>query len=108
MSCGVRILQSLVVGARREHFKSGPGTQDMSNSLQSRLKANHCNHSIDEFTDTIADAMTALCPAWTVDEMLLHPDIAKAVCKETRTRTGCHGVPDDLILRCIIARRKKG
>ena len=42
----------------------------------------------------------------TIDELLLHPRDALAFCDLVRSRNGWIGLPDDMILRPIITRRK--
>jgi len=41
-----------------------------------------------------------------VDEMLLHPRTALHFCDTVRQRHGCFDMPDDIILRAIMTRRK--
>jgi hypothetical protein len=43
---------------------------------------------------------------WTVDELLLHPREALNFCDQVRRRYGYFDVPDDIILRSIMQRRK--
>jgi hypothetical protein len=75
-------------------------------TLESRLQANGCGIPVAAFQDQLAELMERLHPAWTVDELLLHPTEALTYCVEARQLTGFPDVPDDLILRCLIARRK--
>jgi hypothetical protein len=44
--------------------------------------------------------------SWSVDEMLLHPREALRLCDEIRRKHGYHDVPDDIILRSMMTRRK--
>lgn len=75
-------------------------------TLESRLETAGCDQPIAEFQDRIAELHTATHPSWSVDELLLHPRDALAYCDEVRRMSGFQGLPDDLILRCLIARRK--
>lgn len=43
---------------------------------------------------------------WTIDELLLHPREALRICDDVRHRRGYYDVPDDIILRVILQRRK--
>lgn len=51
------------------------------------------------FNDYMKDVMS-------LDEMLLRPDLAKNFCLETRARTRYFDLPDDIILRSVMMRRK--
>lgn len=63
--------------------------------------------SKDEFTDQMvndfADTYRGL---WTIDELLLHPREAMRFCDDVRRLHGYFDVPDDIILRVILQRRK--
>jgi hypothetical protein len=43
---------------------------------------------------------------WSVDELLLHPREAARFCDDVRHKHGYYDVPDDVILRVILQRRK--
>jgi hypothetical protein len=43
---------------------------------------------------------------WTIDELLLHPREAGHFCDEVRRLHGYFDLPDDIILRTILTRRK--
>ena len=43
---------------------------------------------------------------WTVDEMLLHPREAARFCEDVRRKHGFFDLPDDIMLRVIMQRRK--
>lgn len=43
---------------------------------------------------------------WTVDELLLHPREASRFCEDVRRKHGYFDLPDDIILRVILQRRK--
>jgi hypothetical protein len=43
---------------------------------------------------------------WAVDELLLHPREAAWFCDETRRKYRYFDLPDDVILRVILTRRK--
>lgn len=42
----------------------------------------------------------------TIDELLLHPRDALAFCDQVRAANGWFGLPDDMVLRPILTRRK--
>jgi len=43
---------------------------------------------------------------WTIDEPLLHPREAIRFCDDIRHRHGWYDMPNDLILRVMMSRRK--
>lgn len=54
---------------------------------------------VGDFNDTFRGGMT-------VDELALHPREAMRFCDEVRHKHGCFYLPDDIILRTIMKRRK--
>ena len=59
------------------------------------------------FTDQMVDDFnTTYRGMWTIDELLLHPREAARFCDQARHAHGYYDVPDDIILRVILARRK--
>jgi hypothetical protein len=67
------------------------------------------NMTRDDFDDRICDAFNATYRGqWTIDEMLLHPAEAMRFCSDVRRSMNAYDVPDDIILRVILARRKQG
>ena len=45
---------------------------------------------------------------WTIDELCLHPREALQFCDDLRRKHGFRYLPDDIILRSIMNRRKRG
>ncbi len=60
----------------------------------------------DEFVDRIVELFHGMFRDWSVDEMLLHPREALQLCDEFRRNNGFFHVPDDVILRWLLNRRK--
>jgi hypothetical protein len=61
----------------------------------------------EDFADQMAeDFNTYFRGQLTVDELLLHPRDAMRFCDEIRHRRGYWTLPDDIILRTILGRRK--
>jgi hypothetical protein len=61
----------------------------------------------EEFTDSVAEHFTARYRGQlSVDELLLRPREAMQFCDEIRHRESCYDMPDDLILRSLLTRRK--
>lgn len=54
---------------------------------------------VEEFNDTYRGR-------WTIDELCLHPREAIRFCDDVRHKYGYYDVPDDVILRSIMQRRK--
>ena len=60
-----------------------------------------------EFDDLMDDDFGAAYKGhWTIDELLLHPREAALFCDDTRRKHRFFDVPDDIILRVILQRRK--
>ena len=63
--------------------------------------------SREEFVDQMVEDFGATYRgAWTMDELLLHPREAVRFCDDVRRKHGYFDVPDDIILRVILNRRK--
>jgi hypothetical protein len=58
---------------------------------------------IDQLVDDFNDAYRG---GWSVDEMLLHPREAMNFCDLVRRKHGYYDLPDDIILRVVMQRRK--
>ena len=62
----------------------------------------------DEFGDQMVDAFHNVYRTdWTIDELLLHPVEALQFCNGVRRLYGYYDVPDDIILRSVLNRRKQ-
>jgi hypothetical protein len=65
------------------------------------------NLSREEFIDKMVDEFNlAFQGRTTVDELVLHPRDALRFCDDLRHRNGYFDLPDDIILRVIMQRRK--
>jgi hypothetical protein len=65
------------------------------------------NLSREVFTDEIVNEFgDTYRGAWTIDELLLHPRGAMRFCDEIRRKRGWYDVPDDIMLRVVMTRRK--
>jgi hypothetical protein len=63
--------------------------------------------SKDDFVDQMVEDFGVLYRGtWTIDELLLHPRDALQFCNEVRHKHGYCNLPDDVILRVILQRRK--
>jgi hypothetical protein len=60
-----------------------------------------------EFSDKMVEDFGAIYRGqWTIDELLLHPREAARFCDDVRRAHGFYDLPDDIILRVILGRRK--
>lgn len=63
--------------------------------------------SKEDFTDQMVETFgVAYRGQWSVDELMLHPREAARFCDQARHQYGYYDVPDDIILRVILTRRK--
>lgn len=80
----------------------------MARSLESMLRDCGCDQAVSDFQDLLEELHKKHFPNWTVDEMLLHPEEAQFLCKDVRTKSPTYSdIPDDLILRALMHRRKQ-
>lgn len=80
----------------------------MAINLSIELKLLDCAADPQEFRGLLIELHAAICPAWSVDELLCHPHEASAFCAAVRCRTECADLPDDLILRTLTNQRRTG
>jgi len=65
------------------------------------------NLTREELTDDVSNFFNDMYrDTWTVDELLLHPREAAWFCDEARRKYRYFDLPDDVILRVILTRRK--
>jgi hypothetical protein len=78
----------------------------MPGSLGDRLIENGCSIPLADFQNQLAAIMAEMYRTWSVDELLLHPSEGLEFCAVVRRQTNCRDLPEDLILRCLLNRRK--
>jgi hypothetical protein len=87
-----------------------PDLARLKEALVARLSLTLADFGIDlgpeEFVDLLADMMAQLYPAFTIDELLVRPREALRFCDAARQRLDCYDLPDDVILRALLNRRK--
>ena len=67
------------------------------------------NMDRNEFDDLLVDAFNSTYRGqWTIDELCLHPNEALQFCNGIKRQHGWFDLPDDIILRTIMNRRKHG
>lgn len=60
----------------------------------------------EEFIDLMVEEFNNAFRSWSIDELLLHPRQAMRFCDDVRYRHAFYDLPDDMILRAILYRRK--
>jgi hypothetical protein len=82
----------------------------LEEALVARKNARFADYGIDDdpdvFVDALIDLMGQMYPAFTIDELLLRPREAIKFCDVVRHRHGAYDLPDDVILRPMLNRRK--
>jgi hypothetical protein len=62
----------------------------------------------EQFVDQLAERFGSMYPAFSIDELLVRPREALRFCDAVREATGNYDLPDDLLLRPLLNRRKNG
>jgi len=79
--------------------------------LVARLSQTLADYGIDDdpeaFKDGLVDLFHGLYPAFTVDELLVRPREALRYCDAVRDKHRNYDLPDDLVLRSLLNRRKR-
>ncbi len=75
--------------------------------LEEKLKENDCEIPIGEFQDALEETFQGSYSNFSIDSLLVNPAEAISFCNTVRRlRKDYAALPDELILRCLIARRK--
>ena len=75
--------------------------------LEEQLGENGCETPIAEFQDILVSVLQEKYPAFSVDSLMQHPSDAVAYCETIRAyQKDFETLPENLILRCLMARRK--
>lgn len=83
-----------------------PRGKRMSRRLETELEECGCNLAPIEFRDLLVERKNSTTPAWTIDELVCHPDDAKEFCGLIRRETNCPAMTDSLILRTLMNVRR--
>lgn len=76
-------------------------------SLEEKLKENGCEIPIGEFQDALEETFQGHYSNFSIDSLLLNPSEATSFCDTVRKlRKDYATLPDELILRSLLARRK--
>lgn len=78
----------------------------MARKLEKELEDCGCSLTPQQFRDLLEERKMQTSPAWTCDDLVCHPDEAKAFCNMIRAETNCPKLSDFLILRTLINARK--
>jgi hypothetical protein len=75
--------------------------------LEEKLKENGCEVPIGEFQDSLEETFQGNYSNFSIDSLLLNPSEATSFCEAVRNlRKDYETLPDELILRSLLARRK--
>ena len=77
----------------------------MARKLEVELANAGCNLAPKEFIELLEDRHALMHANWTVDDLVCHPDQAKAYCERIRSEIRAP-VPDHVILRRLMNARK--
>lgn len=89
---------------------SGPVSDLQQRFLMARMAQRLSDHGVsgdhDANVDRLIELHRATYPAYSFDELLLRPRVALLFCDRAREMFGEYDLPDDIILRSILNRRK--
>ena len=77
----------------------------MARKLEAELAEVGCHMDPKMFRDLIVERHGEMHRSWTIDDLVCHPDEAKAYCNQIRAEVGAP-VPDHVILRSLMNARK--
>jgi hypothetical protein len=82
-----------------------PRRKRVARKLEAELKDAGCSLDPKRFIELLEERHASMHPDWTVDDLVCHPDQAKAYCEQIRSDSGAP-VPDYVILRRLMNARK--
>jgi transcriptional regulator with XRE-family HTH domain len=82
-----------------------PRRKRMARKLETELAEVGCDMDPRMFTELLEERHATMHASWTVDDLVCHPDEAKAYCEQIRSEVGAP-VPDHVILRRLMNARK--
>lgn len=77
----------------------------MARKLEIELKQCGCEMDARMFRELVVQRHGTMHGSWTEDDLVCHPDEAKAFCQAIRSEVGAE-VPDHVILRTLLNARK--
>jgi hypothetical protein len=77
----------------------------MARRLETELAECGCSMDAKMFRDLVVERHGRMHTSWTEDDLVCHPDEAKAFCQTIRSEVGAE-VPDHVILRTLLNARK--
>jgi hypothetical protein len=77
----------------------------MARKLEAELADAGCSLDPKKFTELLEERHASMHASWTVDDLVCHPNEAKAYCERIRSEVGAP-VPDHVILRRLMNARK--
>lgn len=82
-----------------------PRRKRVAKKLEAELAAAGCSLDPKRFIELLEERHASMHANWTVDDLVCHPDEAKAYCEQIRSEVGAP-VPDHVILRRLMNARK--
>jgi hypothetical protein len=78
----------------------------MSRKLSDELEEVGCEMTPTGFREMLEEQKAITSPAWSIDDLVCHPDEAKQFCDHIRATTNCPKMSDFFILRQLQNSRK--
>jgi transcriptional regulator with XRE-family HTH domain len=82
-----------------------PRRRRMSRKLETELEDAKCGMDARMFRELVVERHAVMHPSWTEDDLVCHPDDAKAFCGTIRSEVSAD-IPDHVILKALINARK--
>ena len=95
---------AVAIGVPLDHLT--PRGKRMNTKLETELEEHEVALSPDEFRDLLVTRKHDTSPAWTIDELVCHPDEAKEFCNLIRAEIDCPDMADATILRTLMNVRR--
>jgi transcriptional regulator with XRE-family HTH domain len=78
----------------------------MTRKLETELEECGCTLDPIAFRELLEERKAVMSPTWTIDDLVCHPDEAKAFCDQIRSETSSPKLSDYLILRTLMNVRR--
>lgn len=101
----VSVLQKFADAMGASFDELGGKGKRMARKLETELNECGCSMDAKMFRDLVVERHGTMHRSWTEDDLVCHPDEAKAFCQAIRSEVGAE-VPDPVILRTLLNARK--
>jgi hypothetical protein len=78
----------------------------MAMLLEKELELYGCEVAANEFNELLADLHIQMHPSWTTEQLLYRPSYGITFVNAVRSKTRCHGLPEEMVLRRLQNLRK--